>query len=202
MSRPYCSRYTDTSRDIGFVVLILLAGTVYIHRVVMMEIMRYALITVILISLIIGIVLLLRLANKIRRLISRPAAVDMQAIDTMDGLTFEKYIAKLLKASGYSNVQLTEEYDYGVDIIADKDGIRWGIQVKRHTGLVKANAVRQVVTALNIYGCDKAMVIANNSYSNVAITLAESNNCVLIGRYELTKWVNSLATIQQRNETL
>ena len=77
----------------------------------------------------------------------------------------------------------------GIDITAEKDGVRWGVQVKRYSGLVGASAVRQVVTALNIYGCDRAMVVTNSSYSRVAIELAASNSCVLIGRASLTKWV-------------
>jgi len=113
----------------------------------------------------------------------------MRRIDQMTGLQFEQCVAGLLKAQGYHRIRLTEQFDYGVDIIAAKDGIRWGIQVKRYSGLVGAGAVRQAVTALNIYGCDRAMVITNSSYSYVAIELAVSNGCVLIDRDTLTKWV-------------
>ena len=108
-------------------------------------------------------------------------------IDTMDGLVFEHYVAALLKTQGFQNVSLTEKYDYGVDIIAEKDGIRWGVQVKRYSGLVKAAAVRQVVTGLNIYGCDQAMVVTNSTFSTVAQKLARSNNCVLVDRNKLDK---------------
>jgi HJR/Mrr/RecB family endonuclease len=113
----------------------------------------------------------------------------MKLIDKMTGLEFEHCVAGLLKNQGYTNVRLTEEYDYGIDIIAIKDGIRWGIQVKRYSGLVKADAVRQVVTALKIYKCDRSMVITNNHFSKVATTLAGSNNCVLVSRGILSKWV-------------
>jgi HJR/Mrr/RecB family endonuclease len=84
---------------------------------------------------------------------------NISAIDKMTGLEFERYVARLLETQGYSNIRLTEEYDYGIDIIAIKDGITWGIQVKRYSGLVKADAVRQVVTALKKYHCDRAMII-------------------------------------------
>ena len=113
-------------------------------------------------------------------------------IDTMEGLDFEKYVASILKKQGYSNIRLTEQFDYGVDIIATKDGIRWGIQVKRYSGLVKAEAVRQVVTGLRVYGCDRAMVITNSFFSRVAVQLADSNDCVLIDRDDLTRMGISL----------
>lgn len=101
-------------------------------------------------------------------------------VDTMTGIEFEHYVAKLLEERGYTDIKLTERYDLGVDIIARKGGIIWGVQVKRSSGMVKAIAVRQVVTALKHYGCDRAMVITNGTYSRPAINLAKSNNCVLV----------------------
>ena len=60
--------------------------------------------------------------------------------------------------------------------------MRWGIQAKRYSSLVKAAAVRQVVTGLRLYNCDRGMVITNSTFSNVAKRLAEGNDCVLIDR--------------------
>ena len=113
----------------------------------------------------------------------------MAVIDKMTGLEFEICVSKLLRAQGYKNVRLTEKYDYGVDIIAEKDGIKWGIQIKRYSDLVKADAVRQVVTALKIYNCDRSMVITNSVFSQTAKELARINDCVLIDRETLSGWV-------------
>lgn len=104
-------------------------------------------------------------------------------IDAMDGVEFERYVARQLSKCGYTNICLTEKYDYGVDIIASKDGIRWGIQVKRYTGLVTADAVRQIVAGLRIYDCDRGMVITNSISSSVALRLANANSSTLIDRY-------------------
>ena len=114
---------------------------------------------------------------------------SISTIDQMNGLEFEKLVVKLLRSQGYSNVRLTEKYDYGVDITANKDGVRWGVQVKRNSNLVKAIAVRQVVTALNKYNCDRSMVVTNSVYSNVAKELARSNDCILIDRSKLIEWI-------------
>lgn len=115
----------------------------------------------------------------------------LRDIDTMDGIEFEKYVATVLKSQGYTDIQLTEHYDYGVDIVATKSGVRWGIQVKRYSGLVKANAVRQVVTGLRMYDCQRAMVITNSVFSRVAVQLAQSNDCVLIDRSLLARASNN-----------
>ncbi|HVC36432.1 MAG TPA: restriction endonuclease [Candidatus Dormibacteraeota bacterium] len=124
------------------------------------------------------------LIRVIRKLIFRRQnyAFNKTSMDTMDGLTFERYIAQLLKKHGYINIKLTERYDYGVDIIAYKNSITWGIQVKCYSGLVKADAVRQVVTGLKKYKCDRAMVITNSYFSNVAKELARCNDCALADR--------------------
>ena len=108
----------------------------------------------------------------------------------MDPLEFEVYVAKLLQHQGFRNVRLTEKFDYGVDIIAEKDGTRWGVQVKRYANMVKADAVRQVFTGLVRYKCDRSMVVTNShSFSRPARELAADNNCVLVGRDELAKWI-------------
>lgn len=131
---------------------------------------------------------MIELRTKKRRLEKLRA---LRFVDThlMDGLVFEKYVAELLKSQGYTNVTLTERFDYGVDIIATKDQVRWGVQVKRYSRMVKAEAVRQVVTALNQYKCQRAMVVTNSTFSRPATVLAQSNNCVLIGKDELADWI-------------
>ena len=127
--------------------------------------------------------------TKTIRLRRREQAFGISGVDAMSGLEFELYVAHLLTNLGYNRVKLTETYDLGIDIIAQDEDIRWGVQVKRYNGLVKAEAVRQVVTALNIYGCDRSMVITNSHFSNQAVRLADSNNCVLIDRSKLIELV-------------
>lgn len=124
-----------------------------------------------------------------QRELQKLRALEMVDIDVMDGLEFEKFIAKVMATRGFSKIQLTERYDYGVDIIAHKDGVRWGVQVKRHSRMVKAEAVRQVVTALNKYKCQRAMVVTNSTFSRPAKVLAETNDCVLIGKDALAEWI-------------
>lgn len=118
--------------------------------------------------------------------------IVLKDVDKMDGLDFERYVMVVLRKQGYSNIKPTEKYDYGVDIIAQKDGIKWGIQAKRYSGLVKASAVRQVVTGLSVYGCDRAMVITNSTFSKVAVQLAQSNNCVLVDSWILSRMIREV----------
>jgi HJR/Mrr/RecB family endonuclease len=195
MSRAYYSRSDDHT---GFILVILLAGTVWAHKAFMLKVEHYALIFAIACSTAVALVMLYKPLKAIRSW-HRKSNLGLESIDNMTGLQFERYIANLLKRRGYTNVQLTEQYDLGVDIIASKDGITWGIQVKRYSGLVKAEAVRQVVTALKFYGCNKAMVITNSSFSRVAIALADSNDCVLVDRQILLKWIDGHRWLTRAN---
>lgn len=167
------SHYSRSHDDnLTFVIIILVSAAAWTHRAQLVHIAYIALGTV-------GCLLFLKLSWNI---LSHRRFTQLKNIDTMDGLAFEQYVAGLLRANGYSNVSLTERYDYGIDIIAEKNGVRWGIQVKRHSGLVKASAVRQAVTGLKLYDCDRAMVITNSTYSAVARRLANANNCALVDR--------------------
>lgn len=165
------------NNHLSFVIIILVGAAAWTHRA---QLISIAYITL----CILGCLLLLKLCWKF---IARHRFSELRDIDNMNGLEFEYYVAELLRKNGFYKVSLTEKYDFGIDIIAEKDGIHWGIQVKRYSGLVKANAVRQAVTGLNIYGCDQAMVITNSTYSVTARRLANANNCVLVDRAGLNQ---------------
>jgi len=171
--------------DISFIIIVLVGAAVWTHRAQLVHIAYMAL----------GTMVCLMLLKLSWQIIRHRRSVRRQDIDTMDGLDFEQYVAGLLRANGYSNVSSTERYDFGVDIIAEKDGVRWGIQAKRYSGLVKAAAVRQVVTGLRLYNCDRAMVITNSSYSSVAKQLAAGNDCVLVDGAELKRLKNNRGVI-------
>jgi len=185
MARSYHSR---SDGHAGFILLIIAGSVVWAHRVVFTRIEHLLPIVWVPIAVIVGLVIITKLCirlNKSRRLYRS----DKAHIDNMTGLEFEKYVANLLRIKGYRNVRLTEKYDLGVDIIATRDGITWGIQVKRYSGLVKADAVRQVVTALRKYNCDRAMVVTNSTYSKTAQELARYNDCVLVDKDILYKCI-------------
>ncbi len=182
------SRLSSSSGHTSIILVILLAGTVWSHRELMLKVEHIALTATFIIVVLIGLLWLMKFIKLVRRWRIRrhPAMV---AIDQMSGLEFEKCVAGLLRKRGYAHIRITEKYDLGVDITAEKNGLRWGIQVKRYSGLVKADAVRQVVTAVKFYQCDKAMVITNSVFSGSAIKLADSNDCLLMDRTNLLRLI-------------
>jgi restriction system protein len=184
----YRRKYAKGTNDHAiFALVILLAAAVYAHQG-KGRVRQQRLIEII--SLVVGLLALLFFVKVLGKLVVRRAErhFPQSLIDSMSGTEFELYVAQLLPAHGYKHIQLTERYDFGCDILAEKEGISWGIQVKRHSSPVKIDAVRQAVAALRHYDCDRAMVITNASFSGPARELAMSNGCVLIDGQQLMRW--------------
>lgn len=193
MARYYKKRrYRKQNDELGGLIGILVLAAfayVYTHAKALTEQYPYGLpiaIAVVAVTLLFVIGLLVHRALRKKHMYD---AITVAAVDSMDGLEFERYLADLLRKRGYTNIQLTEKYDLGVDIIAKKDGVTWGIQAKRYNNPVKAEAVRQAYTALARYKCDRAMVITNSTYSNPARMLAKDNQIPLIDRESLSEWI-------------
>jgi restriction system protein len=126
------------------------------------------------------------LALLLRR--ERPRA-GMTAIDGMSGVEFEGYVAARLRRAGWQ-VRLTPAVgDYGVDLIAEKDGQSVAIQCKRHGKSVGVAAVQQVVSGALHHGCTRSLVVSNQEFTTAARQLAYTHRCQLIGRRALQAWV-------------
>lgn len=192
MTRYYKRRYRKQDDSIeGAVGIILIAILAYIYTNSRNFMNQHPYVPALVIVLAVMIVLAI-IGLVVRKAVQKKHqydAIALSAVDTMDGLEFERYLADLLKRRGYTDISLTEKYDLGVDIIAKKDGVIWGIQAKRYSGSVKAEAIRQAYTALNRYHCNRAMVITNSVYSRQAKLLAADNNVVLIDRQTLSEWI-------------
>ncbi len=99
----------------------------------------------------------------------------------MTGYEFEHFAASYLKSIGYHNVQVTQASgDFGIDITATKNGIRYAIQCKYYTHPVGNNAVQEAVAGMAYYDCKKAMVITNSTFTAPAKKLAAANNVTLL----------------------
>ena len=126
------------------------------------------------------------LALLLRR--ERPRA-GMTAIDGMSGVEFEGYVAARLRRAGWQ-VRFTPAVgDYGVDLIAEKDGQSVAIQCKRHGKSVGVAAVQQVVSGALHHGCARSIVVSNQAFTSAAKQLAYTHGCQLIGRKALQSWV-------------
>ncbi|WP_324856008.1 restriction endonuclease [Mycobacterium sp.] len=113
----------------------------------------------------------------------------MTAIDTMSGVEFEGYVAARLRRAGWQVEFTSATGDYGVDLIAEKDGQCVAIQCKRLGKSVGVAAVQQVVSGAVHHGCTRSIVVSNQEFTTAARQLAYTHRCQLIGRRALQAWV-------------
>lgn len=119
----------------------------------------------------------------------RKPNIDISYVDNMDGHDFEHYVAKLLRNQGYRTEVTKGSGDLGIDVIAQKEDIKYAIQVKRYSSLVSRSAVSDAVAGKAHYRCNAAMVVTNSFFSKGAQKLARSNKCRLVDRDELKIWI-------------
>lgn len=124
----------------------------------------------------------------IRRYQRRERAQAVWAeIDQMTGVQFETYVAERLRARGWMVWTTAITGDYGVDLIAERDGGRVAVQCKRLGKPVGVSAVQQVVSGQALHKCASTMVVSNREFTAQAKKLARTHKCVLVGRSGLMR---------------
>lgn len=187
------SRKTTPLQELGFVVALVVAAATTLGLRQGMEDPNLGLVTSIffLIALFLGGGLYLWLAYKQHMRRKALRALQITHIDTMTGEEFEEYVAELLRCQGYKTRMTPRSGDYGVDIIASKDGIKTAVQIKRYSKKLDQKPIREAVTGMAVrqYGCTKAMVVTNSTFTKAAEFLAKESGCELVDREKLGEWI-------------
>lgn len=132
--------------------------------------------------------------NTVKPLIYEPSKIDsiqltaQNDFDNMEGHEFEYYCADLLRKNGFYDVDVTKgSGDQGIDIIAFKDGIKYGIQCKCYSSDIGNKAVQEAFAGKTFYNCHVAAVLTNRYFTASAKELASKNGVLLWNRDELEK---------------
>ena len=98
----------------------------------------------------------------------------------MDGHQFEQYCADLLAKIGYTNVEVTKASgDFGIDVLAEKDGVTYAIQCKYYTDKVGNHAVQEAFAGKEYYDRMVAVVMTNSTFTPAAIETAKQTHVLL-----------------------
>lgn len=129
--------------------------------------------------IIIGIFGLLILALMVIFLVLRKRE-PCEAYEEMDGHDFEYYCADLLSRRGFSEVEVTKgSGDYGIDILAEKDGVTYAIQCKRYTTPVGVKAIQEAYTGRDFYDRMVGAVMTNQYFTTPAVEAARKLKILL-----------------------
>lgn len=110
----------------------------------------------------------------------RPIPSD---IDLMEGRDFEYYCAELLKRRGFQEVEVTKgSGDYGIDILAEKDGVTYAIQCKCYAAPVGVKAVQEAYAGRDYYDRMVGAVLTNQYFTQPAVEAAKKLKILLWDR--------------------
>lgn len=94
-------------------------------------------------------------------------------MDEMEGHDFEYFCADLLRDSGFEEVEVTRgSGDYGVDILAEKDGVTYAVQCKCYHSPIGIKAVQEVYAGRDYYDRMVGAVMTNQYFTNAAVEAA------------------------------
>ena len=104
-------------------------------------------------------------------------------VDEMEGHDFEYYCADLLKEKGFLEVEVTSgSRDYGVDILAEKDGVTYAIQCKCYSAPVGVTAVQEAYAGRDYYERMVGVVLTNQYFTAPAVEVANKLKIMLWDR--------------------
>ena len=118
--------------------------------------------------------------------------------DSMEGHDVERFCADLLKARGFLEVEVTKgSGDFGVDILAEKDGISYAFQCKRYDEPVGVKAVQEIYAGRDYYDRQIGVVMTNQYFTAPAVEAARKLKILLWDRgyleemMEETSWTST-----------
>ncbi|MEQ1884959.1 MAG: restriction endonuclease [Bryobacteraceae bacterium] len=120
-----------------------------------------------------------------RELQSRPPTSFSSAMTPRE---FEFFCAEQLRGCGWTTRVTRESRDQGVDVVAEKSGIRVVLQCKLYSTPVGNKAVQEATAARSHEFADYGVVVTNNRYTSAAEELAATNKILLLHYTDLEKF--------------
>lgn len=119
--------------------------------------------------------------------------------DSLDGIQFEHFCADILKRNGFDDVNVTQgSGDYGVDILARKNKLKYAIQCKCYSSNVGNKAVQEAFSGKAYYNADIAAVMTNMYFTPHAIETATKTGVMLWDRTKLDKMLENSGLSETR----
>jgi restriction system protein len=100
---------------------------------------------------------------------------------------FEHYCAAVLRERKWDARVTPASGDQGVDIVADKRGLRIVIQCKKYSKPVGNRAVQEIVAGIAHLDAQRGVVVTTSGYTASAIRLAASNEVLLLHYADLPR---------------
>lgn len=104
-------------------------------------------------------------------------------MDMMEGHEFEYFCADLLRRKGFIEVEVTKgSGDYGIDILAEKDGVTYAVQCKCYTAPIGVKAIQEAYAGRDYYDRMVGAVMTNQYFTTPAVEAAKKLKILLWDR--------------------
>ena len=121
------------------------------------------------------------------------ANLSPKPYDHMDHSEFELFCCDLLDKNEFTGISLTKTpEDQGIDIIAFKNGTKYGIQCKCVASIIGIATLQKVLAGKSYFECHVAADITNQYFSEDAKVLAEREEMMLWDRDCLNKFISDI----------
>lgn len=132
---------------------------------------------------VLGIILILILIVVLVGRYLRGSRKGAGIMDAMEGHEFEYFCAELLKNRGFEEVEVTKgSGDYGIDILAEKEGVTYAIQCKCYGAPVGVKAIQEAYAGRDYYDRMVGAVMTNQYFTAPAVEAAKKLKILLWDR--------------------
>lgn len=111
-----------------------------------------------------------------------------------DPYRYEEYTKNILRSNGFKARKTRSSGDFGVDVLASKNGRSYAIQCKLYNRPVGTKAIQEIVSGRMHYRADYALVVSDNKFTEAAKSLARSTNVTLTHHKNLLREIEILNT--------
>lgn len=124
------------------------------------------------------------------------------SFDNLSGAEFEDWCAQLLKKNGYINVRVTKASgDQGVDILAEKNEIKYAIQCKCYSSYLGNSPIQEVHAGKSMYNCHVGVVMTNQHFTSGAKELAKATDVLLWDREKLLQMMRNSVSCEEQTSS-
>ena len=121
----------------------------------------------------------------------RNADLSSKPYDHMDIPEFELFCCDILEKNGFAGISITKfPEDQGIDIIAFKNGTRYGIRCKCGASIIGIATVQKVLAGKKYFECQIAAIMTNQYFAQDAKVLAEREEILLWDRDRLNRFIS------------
>ena len=151
--------------------------------------------------LIIGIIMAIKYQKKRKRkkiVKQRLNNINVEEIDKLLPYEFEDWLTTFLNENGFNAEHTKYSGDFGADIIATREGIKYAISCKKYSDGLGVRAVQEIIAAMDYYDADIGWILSTAPYfTSQAYDLAKTRHVKLFTKTELLEKLNELKNKQK-----